>query len=47
MTQQENQVLLDKVWQLAQSECDDTCPPEIVLEKAQELFLQLLVDDQN
>lgn len=47
MNQQENQDVLNQSWEIAQNDCDVTCPPEIVEEKAQEIFLELLVEDQN
>lgn len=38
-----NAVLLDQAWTIANILCDPTCPPEIVREKAQQIFDYLLI----
>jgi len=43
MSIQNNQIILDKAWELAIKECDQTCPDEIIREKAQHIFENLLV----
>jgi len=38
-----NQMILDKAFELAIEECDITCPDEIIREKAQQIFENLLI----
>lgn len=45
MSNELNKILLETAWDLAYEECDPTCPPEIVREKAQEIFEELILND--